>query len=289
MCCQYAEAVIVAQKMMRQNPELGWVYMVDDDSYIRADALQQALMSQPRTYPRDRGLVLANYACATTQCSNLLCGGSGYAANRWAIDALASEDPKGFVQDIFRGCIRCGGDVDGKKVAWGDAGLTEVVTDRGIEQRTLDGIYAWMLDKSCFEHSLEYGQEPLLYHMVRTQSQMEFLHRLFTPMLNQPSNNLQNAAPDGLGGCIEFQGNVQCAASRAAEDRPWHHGSSQCMQPHMPRMRVLIGLLSLFVFFAGVVTFILAGFRGQKDGFKIKGMEGMKWHSFPMLGNSRVR
>jgi len=296
MCCKYAEAVIVAQTMMWQNPDLHWAYMADDDSYIRASALQGALLKQPHTRPRDRGVVLGNYGCVTSNCSDLLCGSSGYAANRWAIDIMAAGDPAGFVQEVMQSCNRCGGDAVYNRGRWGDAGLSEVVKGRGIEQRKLDGIYGWMLDKSCLEFSLENDNEPLLYHSIRTKPQFEFLHRLFAPVEEQTgswaASNGAGAALDGLGGCVEFQGNVQCAASRSEQDRPWHHGQSLCQRPRMPRLPILFGCFTLLLIFAIVGTFIWAGFRYKQqewDGWKLQTMTGLKVHAYPMRGRSRVR
>lgn len=294
MCCKYAEAVVLAQTMMWQYPNLQWAYMVDDDSYIRAEALQQSLLKQPRSRPRDRGLVLANYGCVTASCSDLMCGSSGYAANRWAIDVMAAGDPAAFVQETMKNCNRCGGDALYNRGLWGDAGLSEVIKDRGIEQRKLEGIYGWMLDKSCLEFSLESEHEPLLYHQIESRQQMELLHRLFASPEDQAllaANQPGSAAVDGLGGCVEFRGNVQCALSRAEEDRPWHHGPSLCQRSKMPRLPLLFGIFILFLLFIIVATFIWAGFRYQMsgDGWKLESIMGLKWHSYPMAGKSRFR
>lgn len=155
----------------------------------------------------------------------------------------------------------------------------------------LDGIYGWMLDKSCLEFSLESEKEPLMYHMIRTQPQMELLHRLFAPVEEQTGGSVprvSSAALDGLGGCVEFQGNVQCAASRDNEDRPWHHGSSLCQRPRMPRLPVLLGVFTLLLLFAIMVTFIWAGMRyHQWEGFGK--LQGLKWQSFPEQERSRFR
>jgi hypothetical protein len=267
--------------MLHRDPGLEWVYLADDDSYIRAAQLEQALLKQLPTRPRNRGVVLGNYDCATTGCSNSLCGGAGYAANRWAIDILVSGDPAGFVQETMNNCQRCGGDISNKSQGlWGDAALTEVIKQRGIEQRTLDGAYGWLLDKSCLEFSLENEKEPLMYHMIRTKSQMEMLERLFAPLEEQTGSSVPqtSTALDGLGGCVEYRGNVQCAVSRAEEDRPWHRGSSLCKRPRMPRLPVLLGVFTLVLVFGILVTFVWAGIRYQQwDNFKI---QGLKYHQF---------
>lgn len=287
--CKYAEAVVVAQSMMWQNPEIEWVYMADDDSYIRAAALEHALFQQPASHPHDRGVVLGSYGCATANCSDLLCGGSGYAANRWAIEILAGGDPAGFVQEMMRNGNRCGGDVANNRGLWGDAGLSETIKDRGIERRTLNGIYGWMLDKSCLEFSLESEKEPLMYHMIRSKSQMDLLHRLFTPLGEQTGSAApasSSTVQDGLGGCVDFRGNVQCAASRDDEDRPWHSGPSLCKRPHMPRLPVLLGVVILLMLFGILVTFIWAGTKHEQwEGWKL---QGMKFHSHPLQGHGKM-
>jgi hypothetical protein len=276
--------------MMMKDPEIQWVYLADDDTYIRVDAFKKALLSQRASRPKDRGLVLGNFACATRNCNDVLCGGAGYAANRWAIDILAAGDPAGFMQEVMRSCNRCGGDTEANKGLWGDAGLSEAVKNRGIERRTLEGIYGWMLDKSCLEYSLETEKEPLMYHMMRTKPQMDMMHRLFAPVEEQAGSSTppaSSAALDGLGGCIEFRGNVQCAASRADEDRPWHRGPGQCKRPRMPRLPVLLGVFTLVLLFGIMVAFIWAGIRHREwEGWKL---QGIKWHKYPMQGRSRIR
>jgi hypothetical protein len=290
MCCKYAEAVVLAQTMMWQNPELKWVYVADDDTYIRTVEMEKALLSQPRSYPSDRGLVLANWACVTEGCSDVFCGGAGYAANRWAIDLMTGGDPASFVKQLLQNCERCGGSSRGSHGLWGEAGLSEVMKDKGFETREFNGVFAWMLDKSCLEFSLESGEEPLMYHMIRTQSQMEFLHRLFAPPSEQSGSSVppgSNVALEGLGGCVEYRGNVQCAASREQEDRPWHGESNACKTPRMPRLPVLLGVFILALLFGIMTTFVWAGFKYQEwDGWKV---QGMKLHNHHLLGRQRFR
>lgn len=290
MCCKYAEAVVVAQTMMWQNPNLQWAYMADDDSYIRASALERELLKQPHTRPRNRGMVLGNYGCVTSNRSDVLCGSSGYAANRWAIDIMAGGDPAGFVQEALQNCNRCGSDARYNTGLRAGAGLSEVIHERGIERRKLDGIYGWLLDKSCFEFALESDVEPLLYHSITKWPQMELLHRLFdhASSISSNSSNL-----DALGGCVEFRGNVQCAASRAAEDRPWHRGTSLCQRlPQMPHLPAFFGCFALLLLFIIVCMFLWAGLRTKVDdwdGWKVQTATGLRWHSFPMQGRSRMR
>jgi len=287
IACKYAEAIVVAQTMMWNQPELEWVYLADDDSYIRGAQLEQALLNQRPSHPLDRGVVLANFGCVAGNCLDLLCGGPGYGANRWAIELMAG-DPAGFVQEMMQNSQGCA--VDNSKGPWGDGGLAEVINDRGIERRTLDGVYGWMMDKSCLEYSLESEKEPLLYHMIRSRPQMEFLQRLFSSVEEQTGSSVppgSNTALEGLGGCVEFHGNVQCAASRADEDRPWQKGPAKCTKPRMPRLPVLLGVFTLVLLFAILITFIWAGIRYQQwEGWKL---QGIKWHSHSMQGRSRFR
>merc|ERR1719321_1050115 len=96
-----------------------------------------------------------------------------------------------------------------------------------------------------------------MYHMIRTRPQMELLHRLFAPVEEQTGSSVppgSTTALDGLGGCVEFRGNVQCAASRDDEDRPWHRGPSLCKRPRMPRLPVLQGAFMLAMLFGILVT-----------------------------------
>jgi len=196
----------------------------------------------------------------------------------------------------MRTCTHCGGYGTEKTGTWGDAGLSEVVKDRGIERRTLEGLYGWLLDKSCLEFSLESEKEPLMYHMIRSRPQMDMLHRLFAPVEEQTGSSLppgSNTAVDSLGGCVEFRGNVQCATSRDDEDRPWHRGKALCQHPRMPRLPVLLGVFTLVLLFGIMVAFIWAGLRyrqwegvSQWDGWKL---QGLKWHNYPMQGRSRIR
>jgi hypothetical protein len=290
MCCKYAEAVVLAQTMIWKNPDLKWVYVADDDTFIRAAEMEKALLSQPRSHPSDRGLVLANWACVTESCSQVFCGGAGYAANRWAIDIMTGGDPAGFIQQLLQNCDSCGGSSHGSQGVWGEAGLSEVMKTKGFETRELQGIHGWMLDKSCLEFSLESPEEPLMYHMIRTKSQMEFLQRLFAPPSEQTGSSVppgSKVALEGLGGCVEYRGNVQCAASREQEDQPWHGETNACKTPRLPRLPVLLGVFILALLFGILMTFVWAGFKYQEwDGWKL---QGVKWHNHHLLGRQRFR
>jgi len=260
LCCKYGEAVVAARAALRHNPNLEWAYFGDDDAYIRTAAFERAALQQ--TDRAGVGVVLGGaFGCATTNCLNVLCGGGGFAANRRALELMVGDDPYGFVREEVRRCVQCGPPFGDTKKGDGafpfaDAGMSDLIRSRGIEQRWMPGVYPWNLEKSCFDRSLSSPDEPLVYHAMRTKRQFEVLHRLFAGS-SAPKGFNTTAA--GVDLCAEFRGHVQCASvkSHIGLETPWLPSSSDfCMvdyfQPAIsPVLYVecvaLIGLCLMFL------------------------------------------
>eukprot|EP00403_Amphidinium_massartii_P035953 CAMPEP_0178436722 /NCGR_PEP_ID=MMETSP0689_2-20121128/34588_1 /TAXON_ID=160604 /ORGANISM="Amphidinium massartii, Strain CS-259" /LENGTH=417 /DNA_ID=CAMNT_0020058831 /DNA_START=29 /DNA_END=1278 /DNA_ORIENTATION=+ len=173
-CCKYAEAVILAHTKMQSNPALQWAYFTDDDAYVRPDALAAALLAQ-----REPGAAaLGNFGCGTDGCPIGLCAGGGYAGSRSAIAAMVGASPSQFLAEQMQSCSKCG--------SWADVALSQVMLQRGVRWQEQSGLYGWKLPKAEFDASLAAATgtntsvEPLMYHYIRTKSQMQFLHDLFS-------------------------------------------------------------------------------------------------------------
>jgi hypothetical protein len=216
--------------MMQQNPNLQWGYFHDDDAYIRTDALEATLLSQSQSITAHQAVVLAaDFDCASVHCSNFLCGGGGFAANRQAIEAMVGSDTSGFKKENMRRCRQCGATTDGTgRGPWPDAGIGEIFKARGLERRVLPGLHPWLLEKSCFDFSLRSEVEPLVYHPMRTQPQFDTLHRLFSAPGEDPGT------VSGFGDCSEFKGNVQCSTSQVDKELPWFHSTTGDVPCNVP-------------------------------------------------------
>lgn len=206
-CCKYAEAVVLAHKLMQGNPTFQWAYFTDDDAYVRTDALEQALMRQPGD-AEGNGVVLGTFGCAGQSCRNGLCAGGGYGANVRAVERLMEESPSVLLQEQMENCARCG--------RWADVAMSQIFQNRKIEQRPLPGLNGFIRDKCDFDKSLV-ANEPLMYHYVRSWQQMEFLERLFLPQARTQAI----VGEDKSAQCASYHGNVQCAKSTSSQDRPW--------------------------------------------------------------------
>jgi len=217
MCCKLAEAAILASHMMQQSPgAFDWAYLVDDDVYVRPGTLTKFLALQ-RPPVNASGRVLGNFDCVTDACKGGLCGGSGYAADASAVPVLVGSDAAGFLSEQMQNCQKCG--------RWADVGLSRFFYERPLELRPLYGTYANRLRKPCFDDSLtNLEHEPLMYHYIKSESQMQFLHKLFLDSngfsaSSAPPPLLQLAARGQL--CATFHGSQHCAPLTDAGDAPW--------------------------------------------------------------------
>jgi len=210
MCCKLAEAALLASGIMRQNGAFGWAYFMDDDAYVRPGAMSRHLLSQgPST---GSGLVLGIFGCTTDACQDGLCGGGGYAADAKAVSTLVGSDARAFLQDQLRSCDKCSG--------WADVALSRLFYDRALEVRHLEGVHGWRLKKPCFDDSLtDMEHEPLMYHYITSETQMQLLHMLFTASTSATVALVSQLAREER--CATFRGSEQCSASANAADMPW--------------------------------------------------------------------
>eukprot|EP00932_Pfiesteria_piscicida_P007019 SRR837773.17003.p3 GENE.SRR837773.17003~~SRR837773.17003.p3 ORF type:complete len:100 (-),score=30.91 SRR837773.17003:189-443(-) len=74
MCCKLAEAAMLAKALTEQHGEYEWVFLSDDDVYLRPAALSEFLQREKPT--GDRGVVLGHFACVDKagKCDHGLCG-----------------------------------------------------------------------------------------------------------------------------------------------------------------------------------------------------------------------
>jgi len=205
-CCKYAKAVRAAYEEMERDPKVNWAYFVDDDAYVRPEQLSAALARQ--TDPQNAGVALGNLGCATKECKFSICAGGGYAANRRAIYKAIDGSEKGLQRAEMQYCAKC--------ERWADAAMTQTFLEKHIDLRPLDGLNGWKLQKSQFDHSID-GREPIMYHYIQSQAQMELLHRMFT-------GQRAPADQEGEGDeeqCVTYHGKQWCAVSPDPTDTPW--------------------------------------------------------------------
>lgn len=213
-CCKYAEAVIQAYDEMQVNKDLDWAYFTDDDAYVRSSALAEAVLKQDPV-GNGNGVMLGTFGCGTQDCSGGLCGGGGYAASRQAISALVGNSPANFLREQMAGCHAC--------ERWADIALSKVATSRSIKFTPFDGFKGWQMKEGDFRKSLL--QNPLMYHYIQKEGEMNFLHALF-------SKNASAVADGGAGDtspvrglftrsreqkCVQFELRTHCATT----DFPW--------------------------------------------------------------------
>mmetsp|Transcript_100326 Transcript_100326/g.259479 ORF Transcript_100326/g.259479 Transcript_100326/m.259479 type:complete len:402 (+) Transcript_100326:41-1246(+) len=214
MCCKLAEAALLANKLMQLSGAFEWSYLVDDDAYVRPDAMGNYLAQQ--SHADSGGLVFGLFGCTTNKCHDGLCGGGGYAADTAAMAALVGDNATAFLTEEMQNCKTCDG--------WADMALSTIFQDRGLETRHLSGANGWRLKKPCFDKELvdaTSGEEPLMYHYIKTEAQMKLLDALFTA-----HGTTVPSPPDEQNRCAAYLGNVQCAESMKTENLPWDVTSS---------------------------------------------------------------
>jgi len=208
-CCKYAQAVRQAHAQMEEDHSVQWAYFVDDDAYVRPEVLEQALAKE--TDLEDRGVALGNLGCTTPLCSFSICAGGGYAANRRAIYKAIGDSDTTLQASEMVNCARCD--------RWADAAMTQVFLEKKIELRPLQGLNGWKLTKTKFDHSVQAEFEPIMYHYIQTQSQMQFLHHMFAGAEAGYASSDPSAVDTEQ--CTTYHGERECALSDDPKDTPW--------------------------------------------------------------------
>lgn len=207
-CCKYAEAVIYAHKTMADDPSYSWAYFTDDDAYVRPGVLAQKL-AQVSMESGDGPIVLGRLGCNTkvagpTNCASI-CAGGGYAASRAAVESLANNGDNALMSEELQYCNQCG--------HWADASMTQMMLRRKISLQPLHGVNAWKLNKTDFDATLNSDVDPIMYHYIQSQAQMDMLQGLFTGQGGTGNSG------DNL--CSTYHGNTQCAISGSPTATPW--------------------------------------------------------------------
>jgi len=207
-CCKYAEAVVLAQKLMKMDRSFQWTYFTDDDAYVRVGQMENALVSQQPPVAGTHGLILGNFGCVAKGCLPGLCAGGGYAASSAAVDRLVNNNVQAFLGEEMQNCARCD--------RWADIALSQIFHRRGLEMRPLPGLNGWEMSKPCFEKDLTSENGPLMYHYINSWGQMDLLHRLFLPPPQVSDVALRGNTILGET-CVQFRGNRQCCI----DECPW--------------------------------------------------------------------
>lgn len=217
-CCKYAEGVIRAYDLMEQDPELGWVFLSDDDVYLRPQALAANLNNYSAALGAEgsaNGTVRGTWGCGTKEpnCDGL-CAGGGYAADRKAVFSLLAGGAASFMREQMDSCSACS--------RWADIALSQLFKRRGIASVDFDGLYPWKLSKSSFDLSLaSQDSPPLLYHYINQEPQFRFLHALFRGGEVGP---LPTKAATAAERCASFEGRAvcgNCSVHCVERELPW--------------------------------------------------------------------
>jgi len=224
-CCKEGEAVINAHQLLQQQPSLNWAYIVDDDAYVRPSAMEAKLKGIDPIGDHGRGTMAATLGCVTKNCQTGICGGGGIALSREALDSLIGDSPAAYFKQHMETCDRC--------EMWGDVTLGTQAFEHSISMVQLEGTNAWTMNKQLFDTQLQEAdtQEPLMYHYIKSEGQMRFLHHLFS---NSSSSSAQSsgatddtkAAPKLLhtleefdSSCANYRGHVHCTSDPLS--LPW--------------------------------------------------------------------
>lgn len=213
LCCKYGEAAVLIAAFMDKYPNYEWVYSVDDDVYVRPDAVRRYLAGQAPTKAGAPGRVLGTFGCHSEHCHEGFCGSGGYAADHSAMTSLVSSARGGatsLLEEQMANCKLCS--------LWGDLALGEVFYARKLDMRTYKGVHGNRMTKPCWDNELaDTSKEPLEFHYIKTESQMSLLHNLFTGTTPTSSNSTVPA------NCVTFNKRTVCADT---PDTPWDASTS---------------------------------------------------------------
>lgn len=224
-CCKEGEAVINAHRLLQQQPSLNWAYIVDDDAYVRPSALEAKLKGLDPRGDHARGTMAAALGCVTKDCQSGICGGGGIAVSRQALDNLVGDSPATYFKQHMATCDRC--------EMWGDVTLGTQAVAHNISMVQLVGVNAWTMNKQVFDEQLQKAdtQEPLMYHYIKSEGQMRFLHHLFAG--NGSSKSGDEGADTSVAQkfrrldalekfdplCANYRGHVHCTSD--PQSLPW--------------------------------------------------------------------
>jgi len=203
-CCKWGMAVEHIYKKMAAEPDIDWAYVADDDTYVRTDMVRR--MVDAHSDPDDTGVVLAVLGCGPVKepCAGGICGGGGFAVNRMAVYKAAGFKLREVEPQEVALCHQCG--------EWADLAIWKFFLGHGVEMRNQANLYPFKLNKIGFQRSLPAG--PIMYHYVKTEGQMWFLHKLFT-------TSLPSLPPSARTQCVQHRGARRCIEVANAGDVPW--------------------------------------------------------------------
>lgn len=204
-CCKVGAAVIQAWREMQRQPMLTWAYIVDDDTFVRPSALEEQLKTLDPLSQSKNGTLAAIPGCGEPKYSHGICGGGGAALSRAALESIVDSSPSSYLERHMKTCDSC--------EMWGDLTLGNVAHAKGVLTVQMPGLNSNRMDKVQFDSALELT-EPLMYHYISREEQMNFLQALF----NESENASSSGAYDTKE-CASYRGHVHCSNDPAAW--PW--------------------------------------------------------------------
>jgi len=204
VCCKVAEAVITAHELLEKEPNMKWAYIVEDDSYVRPEAINKQLRQMDPVGTASRGTLIAAGHCSLPSCDGV-CSSGGIALSREALKTMVGDSPAKYLSKHMQSCHPC--------LMRGDMSLGVQARAHNISVELPQsgfGFHEWKLPDYAFHSTLTQAAEPLMYHPIKKEGQFKFLDRLFAKQ--------HKSVEDGAH-CATYNGNTICTSD--LDDVPW--------------------------------------------------------------------
>lgn len=213
VCCKAAEAIITGHRMLEEQPNLQWLYIIEDDAYVRPMMVDRKLKHVDPVGVNSRGTLIAvSGVCGEFECQSGVCGAGGIALSRVALMTLVGDNPSKYRNDHMKTCKICGGER-------GDETIGAQARARNIniqkEEPTTMGIYGWTLFRHEFDESLTSDVVPLMYHPMKSEGRFKFLHKLF-------AKEYKSIGDAHSSYCASYTGSTVCTSDSL--DMPFQGG-----------------------------------------------------------------
>jgi len=234
-CCKTGEAVIMAHQLMEKQQNLKWAYIVEDNSYVRPEAMDTKLKFVDPLGQALRGTLVASPGC-NTNCSNGVCLKGGLALSREALKTLVGNSSSKFLDEHMQTCDLCelhGGSSLGTLA---HARNINVFSDNWYWDATV-GIHTAPMRKREFDSSLISAVPTALYHPIKEEGKFKFLDQLFTEQKGVAPLFLHGSLQDvedraekrrehvwiddrhSTTHCAKYNGNTVCGSN--PDEVPW--------------------------------------------------------------------
>lgn len=172
LACKDGYALSLAADRLATSSEYSWVFVVDDDVYVRSRDVEMALVKLNAS----KAQVLGIPGCGPELCGGAggMCGGAGYAISRAALERLVSGRPaQALADELVETCKGAAG-------GWDDIAVTCALRSRKVHVDNLDGLHGWRArDHEEFLNWIhDKSPAPLTFHYINA-SEMDAIHAEF--------------------------------------------------------------------------------------------------------------